>query len=114
MNILGQYLLVSLGFVVAAVIEFAFVDHLNRVADLKRKFTKENSASKNTKDAILSLTKLEKANSKVKPAQKNEAKKKSIFILVLSSIRLFDFVAFLLHFLAFLAFNIVYWNQNLN
>ena len=109
MNILGQYLLVSLGFVVVAVIEFALVDHLNRIVDLKRKSENEKKQTKQTKDAILTIAKL---NTKVKPSQKYEVKKKSTFMLVISSIRLFDFIAFLLHFLAFVAFNIVYWNQN--
>ena len=38
MNILGQYLIVSLGFVILAVIEFAIISHLNRIGEEKKKY----------------------------------------------------------------------------
>ena len=105
MNILGQYLIVSLGFVVGAVIEFAIINHLNTTREGEQKdecnrvFPEKNNGNKNHKKD-----------------HRNKSKKKNKFNVTFSfsSMNRFDLGAFLIHFVSSLLFNAVYWYQNLN
>ena len=105
MNILGQYLIVSLGFAIGAVIEFAIIHHINatrggeRKDDTNRVFPEQSNGNKSTK----------------KNRQKKFKKRnKFTFTFSFSSLNRFDLGAFLIHFLSFLLFNVVYWYQNIN
>ena len=105
MNILGQYLIVSLGFVVGAVIEFAIIHHLN--ATRKGELKNENNRV---------FPEQTNGNNKNKKNRQKQFKKKNKFNVTFSfsSLSRFDLGAFLIHFLSFLLFNVVYWYQNLN
>ena len=105
MNILGQYLIVSLGFVVGAVIEFAIINHLNTTREGEQKdennrvFPEQNNGNKNNKKNL---------------HNKSRKENKFNFTFSFSSMNRFDLGAFLIHFLSFLLFNVVYWCQNFN
>lgn len=105
MNILGLYVLASLGFVLGAMIEFAFVDHIHRMTALKERYRNDES---------LPEDKTAKLSSKINPLQKENAKAISLIKLFLSNLNGIDLMAFFLHFFSFLLFNAVYWIQNSN
>ena len=90
MTILGTYILVSLAFVAFAMVEFAFIIMLNRRATMHQHEQKVaemypiyNGACKDDKPRV-----------------------------GVPSIPIIDITAFMLHFVAYLIFNIWYWNQN--
>ena len=111
LNILGEYLLVSLGFVVAAIAEFALVILLNR----KEKLNHDDKNSKNLiekKDAGLGRVfktrelneskDIDLMNSKEKP----QWKRPSIYVV--------DFLAFWIHLSSFTLYNLIYWVHHPN
>ena len=110
MNILGQYLIVSLGFVILAVIEFAIISHLNRIGEEKKKYENNKVFPELTANLIdVKTSDQHKDNSKAKIGRT----KKSIWKFAFTSIHTYDLIAFLVHFISFLAYNIIYWYQNL-
>ena len=89
MTILGTYILVSLAFVAFAMVEFAFIIMLNRRATMHQHEQKVaemypiyNGACKDGKPCV-----------------------------GVPLIHIIDITAFFLHFVAYLIFNIWYWNQ---
>ena len=105
MNILGQYLIVSLGFVVGAVIEFAIINHLN---------TTREGEQKDENNRVFPEQKNVNTKNKKNPQNNFKKKNKFNFTFSFSSMNRFDLGAFLIHFLSFLLFNTVYWYQNFN
>ena len=105
MNILGEYVLVSLGFVLGAMIEFAFIDYFNRMKDKKSKINGDtyDAIKKKTKKKNLKLAKL---RSKIGPMNKKESQKKLTNKM--------ELIAFFLHFSSFVFYNVFYWIKNLN
>ena len=105
MNVLGQYLIVSLGFVVGAMIEFAIIHHINATREgghkdeNNRVFPEQNNGNN---------------KNKTNRQKKYKKKNKFNFTFSFSSLNRFDLGAFLIHFLSFVLFNVVYWYQNLN
>ena len=103
-NQLGIYLLVCLGFVVAAVLEFALIILIKRRASLKI----------NLKDKEVRKVKEMRNHKKICPASKNtdqEATKPKFYV---PPIHVIDVVSFWVHFSSFLIFNIIYWHNNLD
>ena len=96
-----------LGFVVVAMFEFALVILFNRREAAKRSFqddrnNKERKPAKKLRFKMKIQPTLRKANSE-------NMEIKSIIV----SAHVIDFVSFWIHFSAFLIFNIIYWNDNL-
>ena len=89
MNILGVYVLASLGFVLGAMIEFAFIDHIHRMTELKQK---------DRNDKSLPEEKTSRLTSKIQPLRKKKEKPISSIKLFLSSLNGVDLMAFFLHF----------------
>ena len=108
MNRIGEYILVCLSFVVAAVFEFALVILANRNATLKT-----NSEDDLGKGNDATKTMIMKATTKIHPTCKKGKKNKEFKITVPPSY-VFDSVAFFIHLLCFVIYNLKYWNENLN
>ena len=111
LNILGEYLLVSLGFVVAAIAEFALVILLNR----KEKLNHDNKSLTNSNEKkdygfvrVFKIREIDESktidsmNSKEKP----QWKRPSIYVV--------DFLAFWIHLSSFALYNMIYWVQHHN
>ena len=111
MNILGMYILVSLGFVACAMIEFAFVLLLNRRAMLKMNDKQDSSRVENNSKKHLKKLKLKTKviaihNGNLKGGCKTQA----------STLPLhkFDLIAFCAHSAAYVIFNTWYWKEYFN
>ena len=89
MTILGTYILVSLAFVAFAMVEFAFIITLNRRAKINQN---------------------ERQIAEMYPMQ-NGARKDDAPCVGAPPIHIIDITAFFMHFVAYLNFNIWYWNQ---
>ena len=100
MNILGQYLIVSLGFVVGAVIEFAIIHHLNAA---------RNGELKDENNRVFPEQNIGNNKNKKNRQKKFKKKNKFNFRISFSSLNRFDLGAFLIHFISFSLFNVVYW-----
>ena len=114
MNALGLYLIVSLGFVVTALLEFALVIFIHRRMLLNKSGDNKVTTGKNEKRNKSRNTKIiGPMKSKMIPSI--SASIKSIEtnrdIKALPLISHIDLIAFGLHFLSFLIFNIVYWTD---
>ena len=108
MNILGEYVLVSLGFVLGAMIEFAFINYFNRMTDekLKQNGDSSDTIKKRTKKKPLKLSKL---RSKIGPINVTKIQMNPIKLT-----NKMELIAFFLHFSSFLFYNVFYWLKNLN
>ena len=107
LNVLGEYLLVSLGFVVAAIVEFALVILLNRRAKLTLDTKGNNSSPRKDCTETLHVCQL---RGKIWPKHLTNSNGKSI--LKMPSVYVVDFVAFWAHLSSFLLYNIIYWIQH--
>ena len=107
MTILGIYILVSLGFVAIALVEFAII------LFLKRRTEFINDAAKDL-DLVQTknMKKMRMRTSKVvcREVQKNDPQ----LNLTALKVHVSDMVAICVHFVAFLMFNIYYWNKYLD
>ena len=122
LNALGVYLLCSLGFVVAALLEFAIIIALGRVSDTS--FNKVEcttmSKKKEHKRSILEKKKgkykdkkelsgiLRQIDGKGSPLLPTIDENKEC---ASQTINMIDFVSFCLFLTLFLLFNLVYWNS---
>ena len=109
LNILGEYLLVSLGFVVAAMAEFALVILLNRRSKLKTDSTDPKNSTEVKNSGIIHVSRFCPDTEMKKPmklGKKSQWNMPSIYVV--------DFIAFWLHFSAFLLYNTVYWAKHHN
>ena len=111
MNILKEYMLASLGFVLGAMIEFAFINYYNRMAEMKKKIPVDMPQLNNKKRKKRRFAKLAP---KIEPMKNEEEKPLSGMRLFLSSINKAEMIAFFMHFSSFVLYNMVYWAQNLN
>ena len=111
MTILGMYILVSLGFVAIALIEFAFILFLKRRTEFIHDAPKDlNLAQTKNKKNMRMLTSKVVASTVCREVQKNDPQRD----LAVSKVHVIDMVAICVHFVAFLMFNIYYWNKYLN
>ena len=125
-NYLGFYLLISIGFVVFALIEFAVIVVIHRRSTKKGTLSKikqdqgsNNKISFKRPNDEFSLTplslnirgsaKIIDSNEETNPMIEESGK----CTLSISSIQAIDLGAFIFHFTAFLLFNFLYWNKYL-
>ena len=106
MTILGTYILVSLGFVAIAIIEFAFILLLKRRGSSEKIAEEDLGLTKNKK--MLSMLKVK---TKTYPTLIDNIEEKGKQKTFATPINLLDLVAFCLHSSAFLIFNALYWNN---
>ena len=108
MNILGEYVLVSLGFVLGAMIEFACVNYFKRMNDEK---LKQNGDSSDTikKRTKKKFSKFSRLRSKIRPINKTETQSHPMKLT-----NKMELIAFFLHASSFLFYNVFYWIKNLN
>ena len=106
MTILGTYILVSLGFVAIAMIEFAFILLLKRRVNLEKSAEEGLSLTRSKK--MLSMLKVK---TKTYPTLIDNFEEKGKQKPFVTPINLLDLVAFCLHSSAFLIFNALYWND---
>jgi len=109
LNILGEYLLVSLGFVVAAMAEFALVILLNRRSKLKTDATDLKNSHEEKNSEITHVSRFCPDTEMKKPMKQGKISEWNM-----PSIYVVDFIAFWLHFSAFLLYNVVYWAKHHN
>ena len=109
LNILGEYLLVSLGFVVATIAEFALVVLLNR----KEKLNHDNKNLTNSNEkkdyGLVRVFKIREIDESknidlMNSTEKPQWKRPSIYVV--------DFVAFWIHLSSFILYNMIYWVQH--
>ena len=111
MNILGMYILVSLGFVAGAMIEFAFVILLNRRTMLKMNDKQDsNRVEKNSKKQRITL-KLKTKVTAINNVNLKDGSKTQASALPLHKL---DLIAFCAHSAAYVVFNTWYWNKYFN
>ena len=108
MNILGEYVLVSLGFVLGAMIEFALVDYFKRMNDKKLKQNGDANDTINNR-TVRKIPKFSRLRSKIRPINKTETQSYPIKLT-----NKMELIAFFLHFSSFLFYNVFYWLKNLN
>ena len=110
MTILGTYILVSLAFVSIAMMEFAFIILLNRRTMMKinTQEDKEKAKRKVKKSFRMANTKR-----KLKANHDKTSKQGGKISVSVPPVHIVDFVAFWIHFSAFLLFNLFYWNTYL-
>ena len=106
MTILGTYILVSLGFVAIAMIEFAFILLLKRRVNLEKNAEDDLCLTRNNK--MMSMLKVQTKTYPTLIENFEENGKRPAFA---TPINLLDLVAFCLHSAAFLIFNALYWNN---
>ena len=110
MTILGTYILVSLGFVACAIIEFAFVLMLKRRNQSEMTIKEDIDLVKTKGQKHLKLFPPRSKINGILNVSNNEACKENAKA---SSVNRFDLAAFCLHLAAFLMFNAMYWNKYL-
>ena len=111
MTILKEYMLASLGFVLGAMIEFAFINCYNRMVEMKKIIRVDMPQLNNTKRKVRRFAELAP---KIEPMKNEDELPFSGMRLFLSSINKAEMIAFFMHFSSFVLYNIVYWAQNLN
>ena len=123
LNALGKYLLVSMIFVVAAMIEFAIVVMVNRMSSPKSNISSESKIDTISKKLFCGGRlkdqkqvgddgKVPKENFKIetyKNIEQKESKKNWMFFK--SSVNAIDITAFLMFFSFYFVFNVQYWLQ---
>ena len=107
MTILGTYILVSLGFVAVAMIEFAVILLLTRKTTPTIRQEKGLDRTKNNLTMLQSKTKI---NTILDGNIKN-TKKPNVAI---PPVHVLDLIAFCVHSSAYLIFNTLYWNDFFN
>ena len=109
MTILGIYILVSLGFVALAMAEFAFMLLLNRRMSLSTNAKTNMGIRKKGSKGCLA-----KMKSKVQ-VKSNISHLKSVVEqrVQIPPAHIIDLVAFWVHFIAFLVFNLMYWGADI-
>ena len=110
MTILGTYILVSLGFVAIAMIEFAFILLLNRRAMVKVNAEGHEDLMKSSRKNVNFFGSKSKLNSILNGIW-NDFEKPHVSA---PKSHILDLVAFSLHFVSFLIFNTFYWNKYSN
>ena len=111
MTILGTYILVSLGFVAVALVEFAFILFLKRRTEFINDAKKDLDQTQKKSRKKLRMLKSKVAASKVcNEVRKNDSQTNS----GLSKVHVIDMAAICVHFVAFLMFNVYYWSRYLN
>ena len=107
MTILGTYILVSLGFVAVAMIEFAVILLLNRKTTPAISQEKGLDRTKNDLKMFQSKTKI---NTILDENIKNTKKQNG----AVPPVHVLDLIAFCVHSSAYLIFNTLYWNEYFN
>ena len=107
MTILGTYILVSLGFVSVAMIEFAVILLLNRKTTPVISQEKGLDRTKNDLKMFHSKTKIDT----ILGGNIKNTKKQNIAI---PPVHVLDLIAFCVHSSAYLIFNTLYWNECFN
>ena len=103
--------MVSLGFVIFAMIEFALVLLLNR-----RSATKTSAEDKQKlfrKNDVVDI-KIMNPKARIQPFQKKITTQDEGFKFVMPPTHVVDIVAFWFHLLSFVFYNVIYWNENVN
>ena len=108
MNILGEYVLVSLGFVLGAMIEFALVNYFKRMNDKKLKQNGDGHDTINNR-SVKKIPKFSRLRSKIRPINKTENQSYPMKLT-----KKMELMAFFLHISSFLFYNVFYWIKNLN
>ena len=107
MTILGIYILVSLGFVAIALVEFAIILFLKRRAEFINDAPKDLNLNQKKNKKKMKMLKSKVVDSEIcKEVRKNNPQ----LNLAASKAHVIDMVAICVHFVAFLMFNIYYWN----
>ena len=106
MTILGTYILVSFAFVAFAMVEFAFVIMLNRKLTMNQNEPKVVEMNKKKRKTQFRTSNFK---GKVNPTR-NKVRKDGKQCMGVPPIHIIDLTAFFMHFVAFLIFNIWYWN----
>ena len=116
MNALGLYLLVSLVFVILALVEFAFVALLSRVANPDENKIHDDKTDKKTNEDIEKAVPKEAPNRQgsfvnvwMKELEKVQYQKKFKPFSNMPPIHVVDVISFFLFTFLFVVFNIIYW-----
>ena len=116
LDALGLYLLVSLVFVILALVEFAFVALLSRVANPVENQIHEEKADKKTNENIETPERKEAPNRQgsfinlwMKGLEKTQYQKKVKPFSNMPPIQVIDVISFFLFAFLFVVFNIIYW-----
>ena len=99
--------MVSLAFVVVAMLEFACIILISRKGALKS-ITEKEIAKKNKDKKAMAL----KTKKNIHPSSNKAKKEKSGAKLIIPPSHVIDSVAFCVHFLSFLIYNIIYWTDD--
>ena len=116
MNALGLYLLVSLVFVILALVEFAFVALLSRVANPDENKINDDKTDYKTNEDIQNPERKEAPNRQgsfvnvwIKGLEKVQYQKKVAPFSNMPPIYVVDVISFFLFTFLFVVFNIIYW-----
>ena len=116
MNALGLYLLVSLVFVILALVEFAFVALLSRVANPDENKINDDKTDYKTNEDIQNPERKEAPNRQgsfvnvwIKGLEKVQYQKKFKPFSNMPPIHVVDVISFFLFTFLFVVFNIIYW-----
>ena len=116
MNALGLYLLVSLVFVILALVEFAFVALLSRVANPDENKINDDKTDIKTNEDIENPERKEAPNRQgsfvnvwIKGLEKVQYQKKVAPFSNMPPIHVVDVISFFLFTFLFVGFNIIYW-----
>ena len=110
MTILGMYILVSLGFVAIALVEFAIILFFKRKTEFTNDAPKDLDLTQKANKKKMRMLKSKVVASKLC----NEVRKHdSQLNATLSKVDVIDMVAICVHFVAFFMFNVYYWNEYL-
>ena len=96
-----------LGFVVVAMLEFAFIILINRRATIKKNSIDNFISERKSAKSMNSITK-NWPNSIIEKKEEKEIR------FAVPPIHVIDFGFFWVHLSSFLIFNIIYWNSNRN
>ena len=123
---LGEYIIVCLVFVVAALFEFALIIILNRKADAKKGHetkelnllqNKDNSTPQKhggAKIAFVEDNSKETCLSNADEGWVNGTKRSTVCVPSISPIHVIDFAASFIYPLAFVIYNFFYWSRSLD
>ena len=120
---LGEYIIVCLVFVVAALFEFAVIIILNRKANANKRHekresnflqNKDNSTSQKHGGAKIAFVEEHSKDTCLSNADQNGTKRSTGCVPSISPIHVIDFAASLIYPLAFVIYNCFYWSRSLD